>query len=356
MNSQSPFIENIIEGEVISSYPDIDPRQCLHSIASSEDTSKPQVLILSDVYDHESDLLGYLLSQKEIPYARINSSYIPNDLTVSHIIGSESYSSFLKSRKQKCDLSFLKVILQRNFSIPNKDYNCILGNIYSQEWKASLADITYRSDCVHINPISAVQKLLNPIYQLDIAKKSSFNIPDSILSNVALDIKSFVKKHGRCLYKAVGHHHVIHKGRFYNFYAKDLMVDNGIEDLVHPLLVQKIIEGAEDIRLTFVRKKMFFSRIIRPNNSEHIDYKSSSIENLSFDSFMPKRNIVKLARNLIGLSELDYGSIDFLVKDGEWFFLEINERPDWKWLQHRNEPEIYNELISLIESKLTKDI
>lgn len=355
MDDKSVYEQTGFFDQDIESYDDIDVAQNARRLLNMDVLYKPLVILLTDKYDYESDVIGQILAEREIPYVRLNSSYIPHEISIQQSIVDGKSETIITSKNQKFSLSSVKVIFERNFQIYDSlSSSDVSDKISFQEWDATLSCIKNLKTIREINACKHVSALKNPMNQLLKAAKAGFKVPDTYLqfnSSFELDKKK------RYIYKSIGHHHIITGKKFFCYYSKILNDFKDVSDTPHPMLIQEKINFEYDLRVTFVGSNLFFSSIKRNKISNAIDYKEIGLEELETAEIEPDAELLKKVQVLINEFELDYGSIDFLVtKGGDCFFLEVNDRPDWKWLNHPKENLFYESLVDLISKNIEHDV
>lgn len=331
--------------EFLSKYQDIDVSQAssvllLTNSSSSHPIERPKLLILSDIFDFESDRLGHYLSSMNFPYARINTSYIPSRLQLSISYQDGKHHKSLVTGHSTVSLQDVSCILYRHFQTPKHQFSgdALSSSIYSQEWNAAISYILGDIPAINFSPGTTGDHLV--FRQFDIAAAAGLRTPPTIISSNPSHLTSFLDFHGGpFIMKSIGLHHVIHNDRFYTFYADNADVSHIMQlvekDLSAPILLQMKVEISFDLRVTFVEGCMLFTRIDRPKSCRNVDYKSNGdLSELDIKEYFPSEVFRGACESFIQKSGLLYGAIDFVVTStGVEYFLEVNACPDWHWLQ-----------------------
>jgi len=318
---------------------DIDLRQRINRMvpAISKECAEPSVLILTDIYDFESTLLGNLLIQNKIDYARINSSYLPDNFEILINYSNEHNELFIKSNEQLFTTKHIKVVLWRNFHFDNflLAENKIINGIYNQEWHSSLNSLFAFLNSIHINSPIYNSILTNPVSQLELAKKVGFKIPHTIITNNRNEIKNACESPNNWITKSIGLHHVISEKTIYSYYAKTSQeINDFIEQNNAPVLLQQKIKVKSDLRITFIKEQLFAIEILRPKSkSNFVDYKMYPLNELELKEYKMSQELIHRCQAFISKSNLFYGAMDFIIdSNNNLYFLEVNYCPDWQWL------------------------
>ncbi|QZT37109.1 hypothetical protein K5X82_18025 [Halosquirtibacter xylanolyticus] len=187
-----------------------------------------------------------------------------------------------------------------------------------------------------ISSLFAIREAENKIYQLDIAKRIGFTIPDSIVSNRYKSLSMFFNRNDYdCIIKP------IHSGRVGCSNKLGQVFTNKIEDLgnkdqmeSYVNFLQKHIRKKGDIRVTVVGNK-FYSVFIdsQRNLDSEIDWRKDQ-DKLIYSRHSLPDNIETMCISLLAKLNLGFGAIDFiLTEDDSYVFLEINPNGQWAWVE-----------------------
>ncbi|HKF46820.1 MAG TPA: hypothetical protein VKB38_05635 [Terracidiphilus sp.] len=232
-----------------------------------------------------------------------------------------------------------------------------VGNPKVDEADKKFAEMEYRSfhDAVAyfletlpvrvINRFSASRLIKNKSVQLQFARSCGLRIPRALMSNSPRGIKDFLDHNGnRTICKSFTPH--LWQPQSASGVAVtetfELTRDQlpGDEVLTYaPGIYQEMVVKQFDIRTVFMGERVYSYALRNPLNA--LDWRSDAgLGNIEVE-IVPtpsdvERGIVAFARS----SGLSFGSIDFAVDmHGNWWFLEVNERGQFLWLDQFN-PEI----------------
>lgn len=115
-------------------------------------------------------------------------------------------------------------------------------------------------------------------------------------------------------------------------------------DLFYPWFVQERIDGKEEVTVVYIDGKTYAASAPR-DSFDGVDSRKSIIENPTVwprCSLSPEDECA--IKGFMDETGYRFGRFDFIRKDGELWFLELNPNGQWAWLDQKNE----NELVSLV--------
>ena len=141
----------------------------------------------------------------------------------------------------------------------------------------------------------------------------------------------------------------IGKGRM--FFVKE--VDPTTLDLAYPWFLQEKIDGDDEVTVVYVNGQLFSYRYPRSSIADCDDVRKATFENPSkWEPCELSRAEQSAIRGFMAETGYRFGRFDFIRKDGELWFLELNPNGQWAWLDEANE----NGLISAIaDAIITED-
>ncbi|WP_341365427.1 hypothetical protein [Yoonia sp. BS5-3] len=176
-------------------------------------------------------------------------------------------------------------------------------------------------------------KLQHTSVHLDLCHSFEIQSPETILSNCPDRVREFSARHI---------HGVILKGAS-NQKSEAVLFDASIVPnnlLPTPILLQEYIEGY-DVRVHQVGHQSIGERI----RSDDVDYRFSKRN--SYELFSPPPKICEFCFDAIEQNGLLFGGIDFKVRDGKYYFLEVNSLPDYRGYDKRSNFLITREIVDL---------
>lgn len=318
----------------------------------------PKVLILTKRMDIESDLIGIQLLKNGIDYVKINEEDIPLDFGAEFRIGKKN-RVLLKLGNKEIITENIKVVLFRYFDLKFLKYLTGIRQFYiEQQWYQLFNCLQTSLRCVWINNPSKTFSAENRLYQLLIAQKNGFIIPDTSITNIPSSGRKFCNELPRkTIAKVLHHHEIIHKEYSYRFptsvvSAESLSNASGFK--YAPMILQERIASREEIRITVVKNKVYPIRItITKNKRKYSDLHKIEEKFLKFEHFNIEKNLEKRCIKLNKEMGLLLSSIDLMVDNkGELYFLEINPIGDWNWLEKHVDLPITDSVSKLILNSL----
>lgn len=155
-------------------------------------------------------------------------------------------------------------------------------------------------------------------------------------------------KHGKWVAKALTGT-PIGEGKMY--FVKE--VDPTALDLAYPWFLQEKIDGDDEVTVVYVNGQLFSYRYPRSSIADCDDVRKATFENPSkWEPCELSRVEQSAIRGFMAETSYRFGRFDFIRKDGELWFLELNPNGQWAWLDEANE----NGLISAIaDAIITED-
>jgi hypothetical protein len=105
-------------------------------------------------------------------------------------------------------------------------------------------------------------------------------------------------------------------------------VDNDLT--LAPVVFQENMAPARHYRVTVVGPRVFSVRL--EFEESVLDWRLSAKPPKLIHAALPK-NVENAARNLVQEAGLSFSSMDLMVRDGDYFFLDLNPNGEWAWLE-----------------------
>ena len=128
-------------------------------------------------------------------------------------------------------------------------------------------------------------------------------------------------------------------------------VDPSALDLGYPWFVQEIVDGEEDVTVVYVDGKTYAANAPR-NSFDGEDSRKSLMEHpVSWPKCQLSSDDERAIKGFMDETGYRFGRFDFIRKDGELWFLELNPNGQWAWLDEKNE----NGLVSLVADAIKRE-
>ncbi|RRS08590.1 hypothetical protein EAG18_11375 [Pseudoalteromonas sp. J010] len=186
----------------------------------------------------------------------------------------------------------------------------------------------------------------NKIVQASLAEKVGFNIPAHSITNSESSVDSI--KEGVKIVKpiSVGK---IKRDESFEFVQTNIVDDSvGKEKLKYcPSYFQSFISKDYECRLTIVGDTHFGVKI---DSVDRVDWRRPG-NKVSYMVVDVPNHILEKCFYLMQLLDIEFGCFDFLIKDSEWYFLEVNVNGQWAWLELELGINISGKIIEKLECK-----
>lgn len=170
----------------------------------------------------------------------------------------------------------------------------------------------------------------NNVYQMYLAHKVGFLIPESLITNSPRCMDKFCSGIRRILKPLL-----VDKVSFssYEGSSRNNIIEytkpfEGLE--VSPAYLQRFIKKDYDVIATFICEKSYVVRI-DVENKENIKAKKN---NIKCSSMVLPKEIEEKCLAFMKEVNLEFGAFKFILKNGEYYFLEMNTNFQWLWLEN----------------------
>ncbi|WP_172370559.1 hypothetical protein [Sporosarcina jiandibaonis] len=208
----------------------------------------------------------------------------------------------------------------------------------STEWRSLLNSLFhFTPNCHWINSPFHQHQINYKSYQLSIAQKIGFLIPQTVISNDVEKIISHFKRHNSLIYKQVGwtmfpNGDIIFTNEVSN---KDLEIHH--EKIpVAPGIFQELLDKEYELRVTVVGD-IINSVKINSQQSENtlLDWRHDQLSEM-YEPYTIDLTLEKMLFEFNSLSGISYGAYDIVkTKSGQYIFLECNPSGQWLWIEEK---------------------
>lgn len=274
------------------------------------------ILILSEKNDTSTSLVCLWLDKLGAKYKRYNTIY-DIDITVSNL---SDYNPMEYS-----------VIWYRRSLKTNLDFSDLQSNVWKRGMNNELRSIknTFYSDLGGFKIGSPFNSRINKVKQLNAAKEVGFNIPNYILTSSKEDLLSFCRKQEEIIVKPVSDVFSLLYDDYYVLpYTKKISKKEieTLPDKIYPSFFQEYIDKDYELRIFVFLDKIYAMAIFSQNDDK------TAVDFRNYNLTKPSRRVrFKLSNDLekkiflfMKTMNLQTGSLDILVKDDKFYFLEVN--------------------------------
>jgi len=213
---------------------------------------------------------------------------------------------------------------------------------------------TILEDKFWISPVNSIRKAENKIFQMIIAEKIGFEIPESLITTLKSEAISFIRSQkDDCIIKAIKTGFIENKK-----YPKIIFTNNISKNILSsldrikycPTYFQKRVEKSYDLRVTVVGKVVFPAKIDSQSFEEtKTDWRKGENAFLNFEALNLHETIKTKCIDLTKALNLQFSAIDLVVDiNNKIEFLEINPNGQWAWIEKRLDYNISGELSNLL--------
>ncbi len=187
-------------------------------------------------------------------------------------------------------------------------------------------------DTLWVNQPVAAAQAENKLLQLQVARKCGLAFPETLVSNHPGDVRRFIQRHGRVIYKGFGRYTWKDSvsGELYAQWVDTLDTSSVLDDRViklSPGTYQPVIKKQYDLRVTVIGERLFTIRLKPLAQGACVDWRQDALTQ-SIDARvypLPAAIEDKISR-LMNKLGIVYGCIDLLVDTaGDMYFLEVNQ-------------------------------
>lgn len=317
------------------------------------------ILVITNQTDITSDFIIKRLTEKNLPFYRLNTETIGRFVEVNFNFESGEYLLTDRVADIVIDLLTVTGVYYRRPEI-NRNYD----ELTPGERNFTFAELAYTLEALYkildgafwISKVQAIRNAENKMYQLMVAKQLGLQVPPALVTSDPEAALTFFAKYDRsCIIKP------IKSGLVQGGDEEGIIFTNKVsltEDNVGrirscPVYLQPLIEKKADIRVTVVGDKTFSAKIHSQEAMDsEVDWRQTNrlLDHSPVD--LPK-TIENLCIQLVKTLGLNYGAIDFILdKSDNYIFLEINPNGQWAWIENRLNLNISHGITDLFEQNL----
>jgi glutathione synthase/RimK-type ligase-like ATP-grasp enzyme len=373
-----------------------------------------QILMTGDAqYDTHCAAVMDILKEKGYPVLFISYAEIASELSLNYSISNNSDASiYFEKQGVSLDINDIGVIWNRkrrmgeSLIYPKTGmYDRIFYHNETMAFKQKIISLISLKNIRWLNFPEYVDKADNKVYQLSLAKKVGFLIPDTFVGNNFDEVKKRVELYGKVLVKTIQYLCIHDDPRvhgmqyFLELMWKDYFNNDNYSDFIdktvnlfksnineydpdmierhlfYPfmmdmqkleekkeiiertgLIYQNYIQKKYELRIIVVKDKVFAFKV---NNQEASDdnikldwrhcFSESNFNLVSWEVTELPITIEKKCVELVKELNLDYSAIDMiLTPDDEYYFLEINPSGNYMWLEKATKVKISEEIAKYI--------
>ena len=288
------------------------------------------------------------MNKLNVPYLRLNRDQF-SEYTLNLNPNSNRLYGHTKEFNFEIKPEILKSIYFRAPIYLRANHRQILP-VYDQlsrsQWASFLRSLVIFDDIVWVNNPKSTYNAETKPYQLKIAKKIGFKIPNTLITNSVPPKETFSEKIVvKTLYPAIFNLGDKESFIYTNIINYDELSNSDLS--CSPLIIQDALIPKIDIRVTVVNNVLFAVSIKQNNKGIDTDWRLEK-ENLEYEIIELPSKIKNMCINLLRELELSFGCIDLLIHKDDYYFIEINPTGEWDWLMHNSNLAIDEEIAKLL--------
>ena len=177
------------------------------------------------------------------------------------------------------------------------------------------------------------------INQLACAEKIGFKIPKTLITNKKYELQKFFNLcNGKIIAKSLYAPLIRDNENEYFIFSNRI---SNLSDVVEaelslsPVIFQEELQNKIDYRVTVIGSTCFVAEITYEDKSV-LDWRVVK-NNIHINRSILPNDIVEKCMRCISELNLQFGAIDLIKANDEYYFLEINPNGEWGWLQKKLE-------------------
>lgn len=314
------------------------------------------ILILANKWDLTVDLVVLELRRRNALFVRLNTEDLPRWSAVARL--PEDSIQLRSDDGVIISLSDVKAIWNRRPGhvfddlAPEKRPSAATQRFVTDQWFAWMESLQLREGVRWINNPTANGLMENKIRQLKLAAELGFSIPDTLVTNDAAELQSWLSQLGeqaicKALYSPLIEDE--DEDRFIFTNLLDSVPDDLAESLsVAPAIFQRAFLAKVDYRVTVVGTRVFAARV--EMSEPALDWRTAKTD-VNFTLCDLPATIHELCHQYVAVAGLSFGAIDLIESNGEFYFLEINPNGEWGWLERPHGIPISAALCDILSEK-----
>jgi RimK-like ATP-grasp domain len=307
---------------------------------------EPQVLIISNKFDFSTDLITNKLRELKIPFLRLNRDDLKeykielNPFTPYMDVYIDGYEYHISEETLNSIYyrapTFLRDIFQEGLSEEEQ--------LYRTQWAAFVRSLIVFENVKWVNsPVSTYRAEMKP-YQLKLAKKIGFNVPETLIANY---LEKGIFTYDKIAIKSIDTA-IVNNGNNEAFIYTTILNNNTLatENYSSPFFIQQGLIPKVDIRVTIIDKTVVAIKII--GSDEITDDWRKYKGGIKYELFELPEKIKNYCLDLAKELDLFFCAIDFVIHNNEYYFIEVNPTGEWAWLQTNTGYEFDSQITQIL--------
>jgi glutathione synthase/RimK-type ligase-like ATP-grasp enzyme len=297
-------------------------------------------LLITERFEPTADLLVAELRRRGVPFLRWNLDQFPLGSSLTYHFSSEGFGAEILSDGRKLHLDSVASVWCRGFrpcGVPG-DFRAADRKFSEEESQRALDGLFTVADPLWINHPYNHRRANSKPAQLYIARYVGFEIPPTVISNNAEEVRRFVAQaKGKTVYKALSQSLDLDPGKalFTGLLTeKELLKLDLIR--VSPGIFQAFVPKSYELRITVVGSRIFAGKINSQASDEtKIDWRHKPFD-IEPEPVELSSDMERKIHSYMQFFGLLYGAFDFIVTpEGRYVFLEVNPAGQYMWVESK---------------------
>jgi len=299
-------------------------------------SSRPQVIIITNEEDVSADWVVRELRSREIHYLRLNTEHLADSrFSARPHIGKIQ----VQIGDRVHDLSSAQGIWYRRPESPKNGLISALTpaerEVVKAQWRATIAGFRCLPIERWINQPSLNIGAESKMFQLRLARRVGFHVPDTLVTNSRQDAQTFLRSHLEGAVIKALHAPLVEDPNMPQFiFSRRLeseLLDTADAMESAPFILQQEIRPKRDVRVTVIDGLALGAAVAEP--IDDVDWRATE-PRPDWVPFELPAEVSACCTALTRALGLRFGALDLLIDgSGDWLFLEINPNGEWGWLQ-----------------------
>lgn len=231
------------------------------------------------------------------------------------------------------DLNTQAIYYRKPLLPPLSEYEPAYRNFMQREIVACIEGLADSFQGICLSKPYILRQADNKIYQLALASKLGFTIPEALITNDGKAAEAFCSAKPSII-KPISIGKIYDKDDTIVFQTNQVDDNKSINNLEYcPSYFQEQCEKDYELRVTIVGRKVFAVRIDSQLYEEtRTDWRVNP-DLLSYSETQIPKYLEDKCFKLLTALRLDFGAFDFIVRDNQYIFLEVNANGQWGWLE-----------------------
>ena len=294
---------------------------------------RPQVLILSGLYDFSTDLVTLQLRYAGVHYLRLNREQLADhQLTLDPIVPELIVDG--PSGNHRVGAALGAVWFRQPVFLRNTPGDPLLPEeqLERSQWMAFLRSLCVFRHARWMNPPAATYIAESKPYQLFAAAKCGFKVPATLATN---DVNHIHKNFPEFLVIKSLDTVLLRDGKDCLFTYTSIMSGQDLTEIdvrTAPLLAQTFLKDKIDLRVTVIGEEIFAVRILTQGSGIPGDWRVIQKEMLEYEDIVLDDDTAQSCLQLTKELGLAFAAIDLIETPNDVYFIEINPTGEWGWL------------------------